>query len=282
MPSRPPDRQTWIAFVAALLGAGCVALGVSTVEDDTLPGAADRYRIETGELESEAGCRFEYRLYEPDAAAGSTVLIGHGFLRDQATMSGLAAALARHGMRAATLDFCSMRFWNGHHARNATDLALLARALGVERPIYAGFSAGALAALLAAASDPATRGLITLDLVVQPPYGRDAVTSLDAPWLALHGPPSSCNAHLNAEPAYTAYAGRLERARHETASHCEFESPTDGLCETLCGDPDNARNDHAQRTAIIERVVGWVVDLDTPSAPLATWMSDERRQDPDR
>jgi len=55
------------------------------------------------------------------AATDEWVVIGHGFLRNQTRMHGLAQAIAAAGMNAVTVDFCNMRLWNGAHRRNAQD-----------------------------------------------------------------------------------------------------------------------------------------------------------------
>ena len=290
-----------LALVA--LPLGCLVPNVRT-DAPALPVAErDAYRLLGGEARSLAGCRYDYRVYEPSRAAGAgtadtvTVALGHGFLRDQDTLVGLARALANAGHRALTLDFCNMRPWNGHHVRNGADLRALAERVADGPIVYGGFSAGALAAVLAAsgegadahaanapesaradeageghgdlASDasggrgdaPPTLGVVTLDLVDQADLAANAVRGLDdVPLVGLQGPPSGCNAFGNGRVAFQ----RHPRSRLDTlagASHCEFESPTDALCETFCGDEDADAEDERTRALIVERVLEAIDEL---------------------
>lgn len=254
-------------IVLLALPLGCLVPNVRTDAPAAPRPDTDTYRLVTGEARSLAGCRYDYRVYEPLApGSGSTgtvtVLLGHGFLRDQDKLIGLGRALANAGHRAVTLDFCNMRPWNGHHARNGADLRALAGRLADGPLVYAGFSAGALAAVLAASADrradddgPVTLGVVTLDLVDQAGLAENALRTLDVPLVALQGPPSGCNAYGNGQAVIDRYPNaRLEKL--PGASHCEFESPTGPLCEIFCGDEDEAAGDERVR----ERIVGHVVD----------------------
>jgi dienelactone hydrolase len=231
-------------------------------------GAPAREPI-TGELVSATGCVLDYRLYLPPEGAASApmpamVILGHGFLRSQDRMSGLAEAIAADGIPAATLDFCNMRPWDGRHQQNGLDMIALARHLGAandagadgpepgaaraqgERVVYAGFSAGALAALVAARNDPSALGVVTLDLVDAQGLGREAARGLDKPLIGLSGEPTNCNANDNARGVFAA-TRQASRVVIPGASHCDFEAPTDALCELLCADPDQAGPERTAR-----------------------------------
>lgn len=194
-------------------------------------------RVEAATLTGRHGCRFDYRVYRPQSpATDRMVIIGHGFLRDQDRMTGLAIATAAAGIPAATIDYCNSRPWRGGHRRNADDMIRLADALQAERVIYAGFSAGALSALVAARNDPRAQGILALDLVDTQEIGRNAASGLDKPLIGLHGEPTNCNARGNGEPIYRiAPKGSLRRI--QGAGHCDFETPDDRLCRILCKDP---------------------------------------------
>ncbi|NBC47257.1 MAG: alpha/beta hydrolase [Gammaproteobacteria bacterium] len=211
----------------------------------------------TGTLRSATGCRLDFRLYKPnehpthdspvepatlEARKPALVILGHGFLRSQERMSGLAKALATQGISVATLDFCNMRPWDGRHQQNGLDMIALAEHLkarvGAGQIVYSGFSAGGLAALIAARNDPYAIGAVTLDLVDAQGIGRRAARELDKPLLGLAGEPTNCNAGNNARAVFAA----SDYARVQPipgAGHCDFEAPTDALCEFLCEDPDN-------------------------------------------
>jgi len=249
-----------LAIVAVASPLGCLAPNARDETRARPRDGLDGYRLTTGDSRSLAGCRYDYRVYTPvNSGATTTVMLGHGFLRDQDTLVGLARALANAGHRAVTLDFCNMRPWNGHHERNARDLVALSGHVGATDVVYAGFSAGALAALLAGAGDPATRGVITLDLVDQGGLAGTALAGLAVPLVGLQGPPSSCNANGSGQRVFDTRP-EASLATLSGASHCEFESPTDRLCEIACGDDD--ADDERVREDIIRRVVEAVGRLD--------------------
>jgi hypothetical protein len=219
-------------------------------------------QVAAGQLRSSTGCTIDYQRYRPAAApdGDAWVILAHGFLRSQQRMQGLAAALAADGMQVATLDFCNQKPWAGRHVQNSRDMLALARHLGAERVVYAGFSAGGLAALLAGRADANSIGILTLDLVDAGGLGLGAARQLDKPLVALVGQPTNCNANGNAAPVYAATA-RARVAPIAGAGHCDFESPTDGLCELICADPDGAAASHRQAiiadaTAAVSALLG--------------------------
>ncbi|WP_207173296.1 alpha/beta hydrolase [Halochromatium glycolicum] len=189
-------------------------------------------------------------------------------------MSGLAKALATQGIPVATLDFCNMRPWDGRHQQNGLDMIALAEHLkvrvGAGQIVYSGFSAGGLAALVAARNDPNAIGAVTLDLVDAQGIGLRAVRELDKPLLGLAGEPTNCNAGNNARAVFAA----SDDARVQPipgAGHCDFEAPTDALCELLCEDPDQAQP--TRTAALREQIIATATDAiesmieDEPSRP---------------
>ncbi len=232
------------APLALVLLAGLALLGCArpAVRD---PGLADQLsdsaravpqtRVVAGELRSATGCGLHYRLYRPARlATEGLVILGPGFLRGKEHLDGLAQALAAAGLVTATLDFCHGRPWDGGHYQNGLDMVRLAQHLGARRVVYGGFSAGALAALVAGHRDPQALGVIALDLVDAGGLGLRLAAGFDKPLIGLMGEPSPCNA--GARGLQVLKASR--RGRAETvpgAGHCDFESPTDGWCELVCG-----------------------------------------------
>jgi len=110
----------------------------------------------------------------------------------------------------------------------------LARHLNAKRVIYAGFSAGGLSALLAAASDPAAIGYLGLD-TVDDGSGAKAAANLPFGIWALVSSPSACNAKGNALQVYAAAKVPARVMLVTDASHCHFEFPMDRMCALLCG-----------------------------------------------
>jgi pimeloyl-ACP methyl ester carboxylesterase len=221
-----------------LLLAGCSGLLLRDDGGADSRPAPDGVSVAAADSQSSSGCRIDYRVYTTSAGdSDGIVVLAHGFLRSQDRMQALAHALAARGVTVATLDFCSQTPWNGQHVQNARDMRTVADALHAQRVVYAGFSAGGLAAVLAARADPRAVGAVTLDLVDQQGLGARAAAGLYKPLIALTGEPTACNAMANGRNVYA--AARRARVQHIAgAGHCDFEAPTDALCRLVCTDPD--------------------------------------------
>lgn len=239
----PPEiasrcRRTAAAALLAAALAGCSSLlltgGAPPAPRPPPPGLS----LSNGATASRTGCRLAYTLYRPQHGADAPlVVLGHGFLRARARMAGLAEAIAAAGLPVATLDYCNMRPWAGRHQQNGLDMIALARHLGAERVLYAGFSAGGLAAVIAGRNDPRALGVVTLDLVEAGGLGARAAAALAVPLIGLAGEPTNCNAGGNGRRVFAAAGGSARLERLPGAGHCDFEAPTDALCELLCDDP---------------------------------------------
>jgi dienelactone hydrolase len=249
-----------IAAFALVLLFGAVLVGCYplAVRDGEAPAGASASSL-TGAVTSATGCRLDYRLYRPSVAeTDGLVVLAHGFLRGKERMHGLARALAAAGMPTVTLDLCNQRPWDGGHYRNGLDMVAIARALEAPRVLYAGFSAGGLAALVAARQDPSAVGVLALDLVEDRKLGERTARGLDKPLIGLMGEPSACNAEGNGVAVIAASPlGRVESV--PGAGHCEFESPTDWLCRLVC--PSAGRYPDLLRKRIITASVSAARDL---------------------
>ena len=253
-----PCRGRGFAAVAALVVALLLAQGCQAPpwSDAARVDSASVVRVD-GIAVSASGCEIGYSILRPAGGVGPVdVVLAHGFLRSRAQMAGLATALAAQGVTTLTLELCNMRPWNGAHAANADDMRRLAQAFGRDAIVYAGFSAGALAAVLAASRDPGTAGVVVLDLVDRDGMGARAAARVTAPIHGLFGEPAACNAYGNGRDVLA----RAPLAHSETAggaSHCDFEAPTDNLCRLVCEPADRpAQIAAAQR----ERIIAWSVD----------------------
>ena len=246
-----------LASVLALVlfAAGCAAVRTTTVPPEEAPGElpelvahfAERTEValvaEHGSLESEWGCTIGYEYYVREsgpvaseyALAAPLVVLGHGFMRDLATVRGWAVEWAARGVRTVVVDFCNSTLFNGRHERNAHDMIAVAKHIepGEAPLIYAGFSAGGLSALLAAAGDPRTVAYLGLDPVDSGELSK-SVSRLNAPALYLYGEPARCNAQNNMVDLMPP-ANRLVAMSIPFATHCDFEDPSDALCARLCG-----------------------------------------------
>lgn len=198
-------------------------------------------------------------LYYPAAMIPrALVLIAHGFTRSRARHADLAHDLARAGFAVAVPDLPH----GTDQAANARSLVLLAGALGRARAgpsepgsaalpvVYAGFSAGGATALIAAAADPEALGWIGLDPVGRGGLAAEAAARLGRPAYVFHAPANPCNAHWNAS-GLVARLTRVAVTEVPFSSHCDFEGPTDVVCELACGAADPGRQ-AAVRTAVVE------------------------------
>ena len=219
-------------------------------------------------LRSAFGCLVRYEVHTPDAwERGATVVLAHGFLRSVASMRGWAEHLASHGLRAAVVSFCNSTLFAGRHDRNALDLRAVADALlateGADaRVLYAGFSAGGLAALLAAAEDPAAIAYLGLDPVDSGGLAAGAA-AWQGPALVLFAEPSPCNAEGNLRPfADSLTSAHVVAVAH--ATHCHFEDPYAIACERLCGRVDPPEAAVAIRDAIRSHATTFVLEHGGP------------------
>jgi len=246
----PLEVLVWSLFVLA----GCQSIS-GTARDE---GAreADGILMEQGSIRSATGCELNYVVHRPRSGqAKARVVLAHGFMRSKERMAGLAEGLAGRGIPTVTLDLCNMRPWDGAHRQNGEDMRLLARAVGVSQVLYAGFSAGGLAALIAASFDPEALGVLALDLVDRSDLGVRAAADLRRPIYALVGEPGRCNARNNGLAVY-AVAPRAQIRQVPGATHCDFEAPTDAFCRLLCeSSPRNAASVSLVRDEIIDLAV---------------------------
>ena len=256
---RPRSPGIFIATIAAAFFlAGCAGIGpgpVATVSDTT-PGSVSEV---SAVFRSQTGCRIETILYRPSQpSVDGLAVLAPGFLRDQRHLRDLARALAVRGIPTLTLNPCASRPWGGRQVQTGADMRDIARGQGARRVVYGGFSAGALSALVAARLDERSAGVLGLDLVDNGGIGIGMARRLDRPLIGLRGELSRCNAEGNGRLVFaSAPRGRLTAI--PGASHCEFESPTDGLCEVLC-DGDRA-GAWGRRQEILRRSVMAVTGL---------------------
>lgn len=226
---------------------------------------------------------------------GAVILV-HGFTRSRTTMNGHAAALAADGALVLSVDMpctfdfaCNARALAGlvetvragglalGGARGGSSVGASVGALGresgaslppVDRVVLVGFSAGALSSLLAAGT-PGVVGYVGLDPFDrtrpdgQIALGMTVAPTLQTPAVLVRAEPSRCNAQAVAAP----WAGVLPELQSDTviasASHCDFESPTDWICTLACGPADEARQ--ARVGALLRGAVrGWLGPLPGP------------------
>ena len=205
----------------------------------------------------------EYIRITPASGVRHRMILAHGFLRDATTMEHLAKALARHGVETLCPNLRRSRPWDGKADDNARDLIALRKSLGWDRVIYAGYSAGGLSALLAAAHDPsACEGLLLFDPVDRASAGLRVANQIHAPVVALLAEPGPGNARGNAGPVLAALA-HCQRVLIPGASHCDFEANPAAACYLMTGDkinPDRVREVHARMLTAAKRLLDSLAD----------------------
>lgn len=192
-------------------------------------------------------------IYEPDQPASGAVVLAHGFTRSRATLADHAEALRSAGVLVAVPDLPYL-VDSRDNARALTQLVAQLRsgqhAPPVPRVVLVGFSAGALAAILAA-SAPGVVGYVGLDPFDRPNgIGLAAAQTLQTPTILLRAPASACNAYSIAEPWVAALPHLVEDRLLANATHCDFEAPTDWICRAACGATDPARQQLVRDTLL--------------------------------
>jgi pimeloyl-ACP methyl ester carboxylesterase len=173
-----------------------------------------------------AGCTLQVGTFTPAVArADAAVVIAPGFAigpglgSSRDALDTLGEHLASWGLVTHTVSLCT----NGgsiDHVRN--DEALAAFGALLEVPVlYAGFSAGGLAAMLAAARAADAEALLALDAVDTGELAAGALDALEVPVHALVGEPSSCNSDGNMLAVYRGRAARVLKVN--MAQHFIFE-----------------------------------------------------------
>jgi len=249
----PPDQSLKpLSDLARTLG------GVGTVE----------VSVESGQRRGEYGCTLLYEVYRPARTeTRAMVILAHGFMRDLTSMRGWAAHWASYGVPVTVVSMCNSRWFNGHHDRNASDLVALAGALHSGPLLYAGFSAGGLAAYLAAAQDQRTSAYLGLDSVDSGKLALSAAEGFSVPGLFLLGEPSACNADSNILETIVA-TPNCTALRVRRATHCHFENPYDPRCERICGWVQSEEASEVLMETIRVLATAWIL-VQTQEHPLA-------------
>jgi hypothetical protein len=227
-------------------------------------------------LRSTTGCEVAYTYFEPrDVSKDVLVVLGHGFMRSKKRMALLAQHLDSWGLPVVNVEFCNSKFWAGNHDRNGADMVAVAQKIHAAKVIYVGFSAGGLAAMVAANLDNNTLAFFGLDMVDNKALGKKIAPGLVVPFYGLIAAPSACNANNNGLDSY-ALAPYSNVIKVEDTSHCHFEFPVDGKCSFVCGKGEK----RFSREIIQQTIMGlttafllWQTGIDTRGE---TWWSDSQ------
>jgi dienelactone hydrolase len=206
-----------------------------------LPSFGAEFSVATHELELGGEMR-NVDVYRPEQAdIAGVAVIAHGFTRSRARHRDLARALANEGVVAVVPDLPNVvNLWGNGEAIAALVERLEAGvlpSLAVKRSrvVLIGTSAGGLATVLAAARLPGIAGWIGLDPVDRTGTGASAATQVTSLAVVMLAEPSLCNLVESGRAIADALPRRLRTLEVTGASHCDFEDPTNQLCQAVCG-----------------------------------------------
>lgn len=209
------------------------------------------------------GHRVHVDVYEPDGEPSDGVaIVAHGFTRSRARHRDLGEALAAAGVTAVIPDLpYILNHWGNGDAIEELAHQLETGALGLapveqSRLVLVGTSAGGLATVLAAARLPHLAGWVGLDPVDRTGSGVHAASRLTAPAVVLLAEPSGCNLFSSGRSIARAVPDLLRSVVLSGASHCDFEGPTNKVCQRICGGSSSEMQLRAR-----EETVGAVVEM---------------------
>lgn len=277
-----------IMILSGMIGTGCIGNSSNPVVENGMdttsflgsdyrkPGKIPYESIE-GKLRSSTGCQVTYTYFRPrDVSNDMLVVLGHGFMRSKKRMAQLAQHLVSWGLSVVNVEFCNSKLWSGNHDRNGADMVAVTKKIKAGKVIYAGFSAGGLAAMVAANLDQKTLALFGLDMVDNQELGKKMAPNLAFPFYGLIAAPSICNANNNGLDLY-AKAPYSNVILVEDASHCHFEFPVDGKCLFVCGRGEQRlRREMIQQTilGLTTAFLLWQTGIDTNGE---SWWSDSQQ-----
>jgi pimeloyl-ACP methyl ester carboxylesterase len=235
--------------------AALVALVVACMWMPASGFAASYARTTTIDVD---GTTMAVDVYEPGARPPRGVaVLAHGWTRTRVRHRDVGRALAEAGIVAVVPDLPNMLdLWGNGAVIVALARALEDGALGlapVERSslLLIGTSAGGLATVYAASKLPGLAGWVGLDPVDRTGTGMLAAAKLDAPAIVLLGDASACNLFSSGRSLASSVPRLVRSVKIDGASHCDFESPTNGFCTTMCGGATREKQLEAQRETVL-------------------------------
>ena len=221
-----------------------------------------------------------YTIFEPlNGTSTTSVVLCHGFFRNQTVMSELAQHLSSWGVRSITIDFNNSSVLNNDPMKDVQELKTISDSLIMGQLIYIGHSSGGMRAVISASQNSNVIAVMGLDLVNESDIGSEIYTSstqsassLTIPLWGIVGENSSCNNFGNGLQLYSA-AQNSNLVYLTDADHCDFEGPTDLLCELLCNGLNPQFSDEEINATIKTLVTAftlWQVGLDSNAYTLWT------------
>lgn len=203
-------------------------------------------------------CNMNFTVYSPPDTNAPIVILGHGFARGAETMTGWADHLASWGVKVLLPTLCHYNILAGvDHEKNGLNMVELGLAYGANEVIYAGHSAGGLAAIIAASLDTNNLGVLGLDTTdtegipgVDDFIGQQYAANVTSTAFSVRGEPSSCNSDGNGLDLFEMMPNSY-KAKVDEADHCDFEYPTNFGCEINCENSQSSIPDEEIRSLIV-------------------------------
>ena len=235
-------------------------------------------QVSFGDTSISENTSIQYTLFKPlNAPDAPHVLLAHGFLDNQNSMTGFANHYASWGIKVVTMDLLHSSLISNDPFQDAEDLIGLSNQIGAESAvIYVGYSAGGMRSIIAAAEDSSVLAVLGLDLV-DASYSDDFlalenVSNISVPVWGLLGESSPCNSYGNGLDVYN-NAENGNAVRITEADHCDFESPADVLCTILCGGSNDYFSEDEINSVILNLSTSfllWQAGLDSSGGSLWT------------
>jgi hypothetical protein len=190
--------------------------------------------VSSGQAATVPGCNLSYGIYEPATLDSDTpVFLAHGFMRSIEDMAGFAQHIASWGVKVYTVPLCTNTF-SINHQQNGEAMAALGEALAPGGAVYSGFSAGGLAAFVAATLADNAVGYVGLDSVDNSNLGLDSAPALTVPAMGSIAQPGQCNTNNNFLPVYD-LVPNAPVMRIVGAQHFDFEADScGGFADIAC------------------------------------------------
>ncbi len=228
-----------------------------TLEDFTIRGP---YGVSvTSDYANVTDCNMNYSTYTPIGVDNPPVVVfGHGFARGAETMSGWAEHLASWGVEVLLPTLCHYNvIWGVDHELNGQNMVELSNYHGADKVVYAGHSAGGLAAIIAASLDSSNLGVLGLDTTdtegvfgVADFIGQQYADNVTSTTFSISGEPNTCNSNGNGLDLFE-MMNNTYKVKVDEADHCDFEYPTNFGCQFNCENSNASVSDEIIRAEIV-------------------------------
>ena len=170
----------------------------------------------------------------------------------------MAEHLASWGVEVLLPTLCHYNvIWGVDHELNGQNMVELGNYHGADEVVYAGHSAGGLAAIIAASLDGTNLGVLGLDTTdtegvfgVADFIGQQYAPNVTSITFSIRGEPSTCNSSGNGLNLFE-MMNNSYKTKVSEADHCDFEYPTNFGCELNCENSNAIISDDEIRSEII-------------------------------